>query len=231
MGKVVISMADIEDAVRKGERTLRIRSGECIVTPGARDRAREMGVTLLEEGSEPAAAKEANAAETSTLPETAEALVREVCRNIGKHLPEGVEAGELERLVRGVVAARLAGEPRAQASVSPAARGAFFVRGSRLLEDAAGPVPVEEKAIVAEALGGGEEVRLAGGFMEWENAAFRRVVESAEIAVVLEGELRLAAGETRIEARPGDMLYFAPGTELVYEAQGRVRLACVNGIR
>ncbi len=230
MGKLVISMADIEDAVRKGERTLRIRSGECIVTPGARDRAREMGITLLEEGSATAAA-EATAAETPALPETAEALVREVCRHIGEHLPAGVEAGELERLVRGAVAARLAGQRAAAAAVSPAARGVFFVRGSRLLEDASGPVPVEEKAIVAEALGGGEEMRLAGGFMEWEKASFRRVVESAEIAVVLEGELRLAVGETRIEARPGDMLYFAPGTELVYEAEGRVRLACVNGIR
>ncbi|MEJ5359549.1 MAG: cupin domain-containing protein [Desulfobacterales bacterium] len=230
MGKQVISVADIEEAAGQGNRTLTIRFGECIVTPGARDRARELGVTLLEEESATASTA-ALASSATSLPAEAEALVGEVCRKLGERLPAGIDPAELEALVRGVVAARLGAGGVPAASPVPAARGVCFIRGARLLAEAAGPVPIAEKAIVAEALCAGEGVKLAGGFMEWENASFHRRVETAEIEVVLEGELRLIVENERIEARAGDMLYLAPGTEVAYEAAGRVRIACVNGLR
>lgn len=230
MGKQVISVADIEEAAGQGNRTLSIRVGECIVTPGARDRARELGVTLLEEESA-AASTAVPQPSPPALPAEAEELVGEVCRKLAERLPAGVDPAELEALVRGAVTARLGAEGVPAASPVPAARGVLFIRGARLLAEASGPVPVPEKAIVAEALYGGEEVKLAGGFMEWENASFRRRVETAEIEVVLEGELRLTVDNERIEARAGDMLYLAPGTEVAYEAAGRVRIACVNGLR
>ncbi len=230
MGKEVISVADIEEAARRGSRTLSFRPAQSIVTPGAWDRARELGVDLLEEGSA-VAAPAAPLPHPASLPAEAEELVGEVCRKLRERLPGELDPTALEALVRNTVAARLGTEGAPAAPPVPAARGIFFIRGSRLLTEAAGPVPIAEKAIVAEALCGGEGVKLAGGFMEWENASFRRRVETAEIEVVLEGQLRLFVENERIEARAGDMLYLAPGTELTYEAAGRVRLACVNGLR
>ncbi len=230
MGKEVISVADIEEAARQGNRKIRFRPGDSIVTPGAWDRARELGVDLFEEGSAaPAAA--APLPSPSSLPAEAEELVGEVCRKLRERLPEEIDPTELEALVRDTVAARLGAEGVPAAPPVPAARGILFIRGARLLAEVTGPVPIAEKAIVAEALCGGEGVKLAGGFMEWENASFRRRVETAEIEVVLEGELRLFVENERIEVRAGDMLYLAPGTEVTYEAASRVRIACVNGLR
>lgn len=233
MGKQVISVADIEEAASQGNRVLRLCVGGCIVTPGARDRARELGITLLEEGAEPPAARDSAPAPSSMAAAAeAETIVREVCRQLEGRLPAGAAQGDLEALVRAAVAARIGGEASPAAPPVPAARGISFIRGSRLFTGPAGPVPVAEKAIVAEALCRGEEgVKLAGGFMEWEKAAFRRKVEAAEIEVVLEGKLFLTVEQERIEAGAGDMLYFAPGTEVTYEAAGRVRIACVNGFR
>ena len=53
-------------------------------------------------------------------------------------------------------------------------------------------------------------------------------MERAEIAVVIEGEMRLTVGENTITAQPGDMVYLPAGTDVVYQAPSRVTLACVD---
>jgi ethanolamine utilization protein EutQ len=148
-----------------------------------------------------------------------------------ERLPAGVAFQELERLVRAAVAARLEGStPGAPQHVS-GADGVCFISGARLLEGGSGPVPVAEKVLVAEAIRCGDDVKLAGGFMEWQKASFNRTVEFPEIAIVIEGELHLAIGGNTLVAKPGDMVYFPKGAQLVYSAPGRVRVACVNCIR
>jgi hypothetical protein len=61
MGKRVITVADVLQAAEAGESAISVPSGECIVTPGARDKAESLEIELLEEeggdvSSEPAPA-------------------------------------------------------------------------------------------------------------------------------------------------------------------------------
>jgi ethanolamine utilization protein EutQ len=168
-------------------------------------------------------------------PPQTEELVREVCALMQEHLPAGTAPHELERLVRSAVAARLEG-PRPSAATDGSrlvahADGVCFISGARLLESGSGPVPVAEKVIVAEALRCGDDVKLAGGYMEWQKAAFNRTVEFPEIGIVIEGELHLAVSGKTLVAKPGDMVYFPKGAQVGYSAPGRVRVACVNCIR
>jgi ethanolamine utilization protein EutQ len=232
MGKCIIAVADILDAAKKGDKTLVAHPSECIVTPGARDKAAELGIVINEGPGSPVMSP-AMATETAS-PQT-EALVREVCALLKERLPEGTTPRELEGLVRAAVAARLEGSvppaaPDAARQVSRA-DGVCFINGARLLEGGAGPVPVAEKALVAEAIRCGDDVKLAGGYMEWQKASFNRTVEFPEIGIVIEGELHLAVGGKTLIARAGDMVYFPKGAQVGYSAPGRVRVACVNCIR
>jgi len=232
MGKCIIAVADILEAAQKGNKTIVANPSECIITPGARDKAAELGIVISEDADSPSVMPIRSS--PSDPPQT-EKIVREVCALMQERLPAGTAPQELERLVRSAVAARLdRSGPSAGTDVSQLtsqADGVCFVSGMRLLEGGSGPVPVAEKALVAEAIRCGDDVQLAGGYMEWQKAAFNRTVEFPEIGIVIEGELHLAVGGKTLVAKPGDMVYFPKGAQVGYSAPGRVRVACVNCIR
>lgn len=232
MGKFIIAVTDVLEAAQRGDRAIAANAAECIVTPGARDKAAELGIFIGEGADSPAAAA---AKPLEAAPSQTEALVREVCALMKERLPAGVAASELERLVRSAVAVRLEGSGPPSSTEAPqyafGADGVCFIRGDRLLEGGSGPVPVAEKALVAEAIRCGDDVKLAGGYMEWQKATFSRTVEFPEIAIVVEGELHLAVGGKTLVAKAGDMVYFPKGAQVIYSAPGRVRVACVNCIR
>jgi ethanolamine utilization protein EutQ len=228
MGKCIIAVDDILDAAKSGEKRLSAPAGECIVTPGARDKAAELGI-LLDEGPGSPAPASAKAQSSPT-----DQVVREVCSLMKARLGAGVAADELERLVREVVASRMAGASAAASTEAGQAvaciDGVCFISGARLLQSGSGPVPVEGKALVADAIRCGETYKLAGGYMDWQKASFSRTVEYPEIGIVLEGELQLSVGGKTLTAKPGDMVYFPKGAQIVYSASAKVRIACVNCI-
>ena len=232
MGKCIIAVTDVLDAAQKGNKTLVAHPSECIVTPGARDKAAELGIVIVEG---PGSHSPALAKPSDTVSPQTENLVREVCARMKERLPAGVASQDLERLVRAAVAARLEGPAPLAAPDVPqdvsCADGVCLISGARLLEGGSGPVPVAEKVLVAEAIRCGDDVKLAGGYMEWQKAAFNRTVEFPEIGIVLEGELHLAVGGKTLVAKAGDMVYFPKGAQVAYSAPGRVRVACVNCIR
>ena len=49
-----------------------------------------------------------------------------------------------------------------------------------------------------------------------------------EVAVVLEGELRLTVGGRTLTAKPGIWCTSTKAVQVAYAASGRVRVACVN---
>jgi ethanolamine utilization protein EutQ len=234
VGKCIIAVEDILEAARAGRKTIAAASAECIVTPGARDKAAELGITIAD-GAEAAPAASVPSSAGGAVSPSTEVLVQEVCRLLKDRMPAGGKAADLEALVRSAVAARLSGAARPAAAVSgpasPApADGVCLVSGQRLQAGEGGspPLPVPEAAIVADAVRCGMESNLAAGYMEWQKAAFTRTVEFPEVAVVLEGELHLAVGGRTLVARPGDMLYFRKGVQVGYTAPARVKIACVN---
>lgn len=235
MGKRILTVEDIIQAAKAGKGALAAAPSECIVTPQARDKARELGVALGAGLEPPGPAPEPSA------PLPADPTVREIVRRVADlarpELPAGVDSAELERLVCEAVTARLgiappgpAAHPGPSGDFAPSPGGVRFLDFSRLAREASGPVAVAEKVFLAEALADDAGARLAGGHMAWEKASFSRTVERPEIAVVIEGELLLTAdGQTRT-GRPGDMFYFPPGAAVVYSTPSRVHLACVNSL-
>jgi len=91
VGKCIIAVEDILEAAKAGRKTLAAASADCIVTPGARDKAAELGITIAEgAGSAPGAPAAAPAQAAAAA--ASESLVREVCRLMQERLPAGAAA-------------------------------------------------------------------------------------------------------------------------------------------
>ena len=243
MGKRVITVADVLKAAEAGDKAMHAPSVECIVTPGARDMAESLEIELTESAmsaAEPVVQSEQAAVcpVASALPKAeaggssadevsdADEVVRQVCSLIESRLPASLAGTELEQLVRDVVFARLGGDPSGDGAETRIG-GVCLINGSRLLEGGAGPVPVDEKVLLADAISE-EGSGLIGGYMEWEKSSFRRTVECPEISVVVDGELHLTVGGKTLVGRAGDMIYFPKGVNVLYSTPSRVRMACIN---
>ncbi len=229
MAKSLITVADVVQAARAGNKEIPVCPGGCIITPGAADKAEELGVALP--GVEDSGPVDQSAACAFEQP-GAGSVVRQVCAMVEKRLPHDLEPAELEHLVRQVVESKMAPpevpDDEDTATALTRVGEVCFVRGRRLMDQGAGPVPVAEKALVANAFKGAEGSRLAGGYMEWEKASFRRTVEHPEIGVVVSGELHLTVGGKTMTAAAGDMVYFPQGVKVIYSTPSRVKLACIN---
>ncbi|CAG37765.1 cupin domain-containing protein [Desulfotalea psychrophila] len=165
----------------------------------------------------------------------ADVLISEVCEILKKRLPGVLTDEALESLVRRVVTERLA-QPDVSVSLvaenaSSSCGGICVVEGDRLLKANAGaPVAVAEQVFIADALGECAGAQLAGGYMEWEKASFKRTVECPEVGVVVAGELHLDICGKTLVAKVGDMVYFPEGVDVTYSTPTSVRIACINNV-
>ncbi len=232
MGKQVITEADVIEAAETGSKIMEAPLGECIVTPGARDRALSLGVEINETAaqgySSPSVTPTAATSRT-------EEVVNQVTRLIQERLSLNLEPEKLENLVRQVATSRLSETPAAPKNNPDQAvtrvGGVCFIKGNMIPGELSDQIPVEEKVTVMDAFKCADDSTLAGGYMEWSKASFNRIVDHNEINIVLDGELHLSVdGQTSV-VKQGDMVYLPQGTEVLYSTPGRVKLACVNSFR
>jgi len=232
MGKQVITEADVVEAAEAGSKIIDAPLGECIITPGARDKALSLGMDV----NETSAQGRTSPAETSAVESLqTEEVVSQVTRLIKDRLPINLAPEQLEALVRKVATAHLSESPPPPKHNPDQAvtqlGGVCFIKGNMIPGELSGPIPVEEKVMVADAFKCSDDASLAGGYMEWSKASFNRIVDHNEINIVIDGELHLSVdGQTSV-VQQGDMVYLPQGTEVVYSTPGRVKLACVNSLK
>jgi len=196
MAKRLITEQDIQQAAAQGRRALAAPSDQCIVTPMARDAAETLCVTLEEDAAAGGTAVAATPAETG--PEGAK-LVQEVVSQLRSRLPADVSPARLEAVVREVVTTRLANAAAARPIAAKAGRvdGLRLISGRQAMAPSSAPVHEEGQVQLSEVLSPGAAGGLAAGFLAWENASFRRRVETHEIDIVIDGELQVTVdGET-----------------------------------
>ena len=129
MSKRLITLDDVRQAAREGKKHLDAWPVDSIITPMARDEAERLGIELRD-GSQaapgspvdaPAVSAEAPATPAGQ-PLQAEGVVRHICNLIQDRLPAGVDAvdaRDLERTVREVVAAKLGAAAGAASAPAP----------------------------------------------------------------------------------------------------------------
>ena len=232
MGKQVITEADVVEAAEAGSKIIEAPLGECIVTYGARDKALSLGMVIHETSEQ----VDSSPSATSTVASSqTEEVVSQVASLIKDRLPLNLDPEKLEDLVRQVATAHLSESSPVTVNNPDQAvtqlGGVCFIKGNMIPGELSGPIPVEEKVMVADAFKCSADSTLAGGYMEWSKASFNRIVDNNEINIVLDGELNLTVdGQTSV-VQQGDMVYLPQGTEVVYSAPERVKLACVNSLK
>jgi ethanolamine utilization protein EutQ len=230
MGKQVITEADVVEAAQAGSNVIEAPPGETIVTPGARDKALSLGLEIKEDEGASAPSTIVPAASSES-----DQVVSQVTRLINDRLSMDLDPEKLEDLVRQVAADQLS-KSSSPAQTNPDQTvtrqgGVCFIKGNMIPGDLSDPIPVDEKVMVMDAFKCSEDATLAGGYLEWSKASFNRTVDQNEINIVVDGELNLSVdGQTSV-VKQGDMVYLPRGTEVVYSASGRVKLACVNSLQ
>jgi ethanolamine utilization protein EutQ len=239
MSKRLITQAEVIQAADSGQTSIIASPSQFIITPGARDKAQSLGITICDsagDSSNAACASGADAPAQASGPSSPldTSMIQQVCDILSSRLPAGTNKQNLERIVGEVVAAKLgngSAPAASKAGSGASSQGVCLVKGDRLMQQEGGKVPIDEKVLLADAIQCGEGHKMAGGFMQWEKASFRREVEASEMAIVLDGELHLTVGGETLIGRSGDMIYFPKGAKVLYSAPGKVRLACVNCIQ
>ncbi len=228
MGKQVITEADVVEAAEAGGKIIEAPLGECIVTYGARDKALSLGMEIKETPEQGSVGPAVAYSET-------EEVVSQVTHLIKDRLPLNLDPEKLENLVRQVATAQLSksstpAKYNADQAVTQQG-GVCFIKGNMIPGELSDQIPVDEKVMVMDAFKCSNDSTLAGGYMEWSKASFNRIVDNNEINIVLDGELNLSVdGQTSV-VKQGDMVYLPRGTEVLYSAPGRVKLACVNSLK
>lgn len=238
MGKRIITDAEVCEAAEAGHTSMSLSPAECIITPRARDRAEELGIVIEEcvpsscgSGSCKTSCSAVPPRPERSVPDMSE-VITQVMDSVRDHLPADMDQADVARMVAQTVVAHMGtamSEATPESEFSTAApEGVVVASGVKLLEEAAQAAPVAQSAIIVDGVGSPEGSAMAGTYMQWDATSFDRTVDSPEICVVIEGELVLEKGGSRVTAGPGDMLYLARGMQLTCSSTGMVRMACVN---
>ncbi|RLB93378.1 MAG: hypothetical protein DRH26_04045 [Deltaproteobacteria bacterium] len=243
MGKQVITANDIKKAAESGNKILNVKKEDCIVTPVAWDKAKELGVRFAGDLSDvPACALQSGTEIIETIkhvqsggdPNTDIATVNyitdQVCSLLQDKLPDA-NTPNLKAIVKKVVESRVSDisalDSLEQCSALTTHGGVSLIKGDKLMDEYSGP-DLPGKVMISDAIRCHQDSPLTANYMKWEKASFSRTVKSPEISIVLEGELDLIIGDKTLRAKSGDMLYMDKGSHVTYRSPSVVKIACVS---
>ena len=190
MPKKCYTAQDVKNLADQKVFELRLQKGD-LITPLARDQARESGVCIIEP-------------ETAPSPQPG-----------AKATPPQPAAGGLEAQVRQIVAKLLEQE---SAPAAAPARSVVHVDGRGLSMP---PFPFEinrpemdvrlEDVITAQ-----HGSPMSAGFMSLHKGSFPWTLTYDEIEFVIEGELHITTEKGTVVGKPGDVIYIPKGTKISF---------------
>lgn len=224
--KQLISAETLRAAHAAGQSCIAVNLRDCIVTPEARVVAERLGVAIVEDLPDgaaapqpvPVAASASPAAEPSAEPAADDALA-EIRAAVLARLPAGsVPEALVEQLVR-KAAAEHAGKPAGPAvkcvRAADVRMGAF---------DGAGP---GMQVGIADVITAEDGSSMAAGFMQWENAFFPWTLNYDEVDMVLEGELHIRRDGRTTIGKAGDVIFIPKGSSIEFGTPTSVRFLYV----
>lgn len=206
--KKLICAKDVEDLIKKGEKTLRIDSNT-IITPSAKDAASANGIEIVCGGCEAASAPSAAKMQDGGIDS----------ETIYLALKAMIEKGMLTGVFDTGSAASL---PPYRAERDPS--GFKLVRGgSARLEPLETGNP-QDKVFYQELIGSEDRSSMNAGFMTIEKSRFDWDVACEEIYYIIEGVLTISINGQVYTAHQGDSLYCPKGAQVAWGAPDKVKV-------
>lgn len=188
MAKTIITAAEVQQAAAAGQLTV---PGDAIITPLARDVARDLGVSIVPGGT------------------SAPARPAEV----------GGASDGLEARVRMIVASLLGPGGGGVAAPTGAARRQAIhadVRNARLAPFPYPGPPADMSVNTVDVVTADDGSPVAAGYMSITKGSFPWTLTYDEVQIVLEGELHLGGDAGGKIGRPGDVLYVPKGSSITF---------------
>lgn len=217
MKKRFLTADTIRAAKAGGCRQLILEPGD-VLTPLAKDLAREMGITIVD-GPLPAASETPPTPEVAPAP-TAPEEARPLTILSGN--------GDLETLVRQVVIACLArtGQTPAPADPTPVMRVPALSAEMQ-------PFPFEinrpEMDVrLVDVITAQHGSPMGVGFLSFHKGSFPWTLTYDEIEFVLEGEIHIGTAQGTVVGKPGDLLFIPKGTQITFGTPGWAKILYVT---
>lgn len=208
MKRELYTASIIEKLVREdGQTTLVLGKGD-IVTPLARDRARELGLTLVWPEQEDRTLPAWSAAAQASLPPSSVAPATP---------PPAPEADDLESRVRQAVANAL-GMPAPNSAATAVTPRVLHVDGRQVEME---PFPFnirrpEMDVRLADVITARDGAPMSAGFMTMHKGQFPWTLNYDEIEYVIEGELHIITEDGVTVGMPGDVIYIPKGSKIQF---------------
>lgn len=194
-----------------GFQDLIIEPGD-VLTPLARDTARELGIRLHDGG--PAAQPPAGQQAQPTAPPAQPPLEN--------------DALSVEGIVRQVVAACLARMGNAQ---TPTAQIPVKVVQSQSVQMQPFPFEIHRPEMdvqLVDVITAQHGSPMGAGFLSFHKGSFPWTLTYDEIEIVLEGEIHIGTAQGTAVGKPGDILYIPKGTEITFGTPGWAKILYVT---
>jgi ethanolamine utilization protein EutQ len=205
-----LTSARVRAAAEAGHREVPV-TAHALVTPLARDTARELGVVLLSPGA-PAGARAERGAPSADAP------------------ARGDPAGEgLEARVRAIVAGLVGSAPPAPARPGKAATVRHVDGRDVTLQPFPydGPEPGQDVRI-ADVVTSADGAPMAAGFLTLSRGCFPWTLSYDEVEYVVEGELHIGLASGTVVGRAGDVLFIPKGTAITFGTPSWAKLLYVT---
>jgi ethanolamine utilization protein EutQ len=196
--KRALTAADVREAAAAGRADLAVAAG-ILVTPLARDTARELGVTLIEGGTVEGGAAAA----------------------------PGAPPGDLESRVRGIVEALVGPGATAAPGTRRPVRHVDGRTVELVPFPYEGPEPGQDVRAV-DVVTSADGAPIAAGFLTLTRGCFPWTLTYDEVQYVIEGELHLGTPDGTVVGRPGDVLYVPKGTSITFGTPSWARFLYVT---
>ncbi|MDA8210801.1 MAG: cupin domain-containing protein [Clostridia bacterium] len=224
--KVLITADEIKNRALRGERLVSVGEST-IITPAARDIAREMGVELLftrDEALTVASCCNSNGSQALPAGDQGE-LVSLISRNIGDTL---VRPELVERIVKEVLAVLgeqgMTGGPVVEKHKS----GLRLVRGDTVTCEPFSTGNPRDRVFLRDLLPLAESPNMCAGFMTMENSAFEWELKYDEYDYVIDGELEIIVDGQTYLGKPGDVFFIPRGTRIIFSSPGKAKFLYVT---
>ena len=207
--KNLITATEIKKAAANCEGTLNILP-ESIITPAAKDVAKELGIQLIvgsaqfNEIKKPGGAVSVEMVRSDLDPNLVAKIVGEVmaCLNLTKQ------------------------HTKLHKEVDPS--GLRLVSGDSVeLEDFDTGNP-KEKIKIKELLNSKESPNLSAGFMTLESTSYATHIKHEELNYIIDGSVECTVNSKTYMAKPGDILYIPADTQITFAASHYVKLFYVS---
>lgn len=201
--KKLICVADIKAAAEQGQRSLSLTK-DTLLTPAARDLARELGVGLIEANNDKPANQLAANDDGSTLDQLDPSLI---CRLVKAVLTQTT-----------VPAVPFT-------SVCDPQSGLEIIRGRSVQFaplTAAGTDKVCWRELFSRPNG------VTAGLLTIEQTVFKRPADNETVLTVLEGMVNIVVNDRLHIASQGDVVMIPPGSSVRLECSGFVKLFCIS---